>query len=646
MLEVHLESAGSGLHMGVLSIHESLLGVDACVADLQGAVYEYLKHASICDVPTASHVRLFNEHHGYELTSVDACQSQADFEAWRHFQHEVSNLNNPCCQDVKSGASGALGVSTKSFKSFKTLAFSFYLDLDVVRVDLAHAWTCIKDHALAQTDRQAVLNAVARDSKAFAACPAFRNDYQVALTAVTHSYLVLSWVSSDLKHNKEFILKVLKQHPRHAQNILFTAGASLRDDDDVASTAIEFDGNALCNASSRIQAKQNVCMRAFETCICTNFLEETSEIEFDLHVNFWNVLQRRANSQRAANLLSQPMQDITKQELLAIARPSGVPRGRLTATHLALTLISLKEAHWSWKADKQVVMLALDVDELKHADASLLQDRNFVLQAVAVRGFSLYHAPAFQADAEVVTVAVKQHCHAWRCVDESLKKHLIQDKKFVLELVRQNGVLLQDAHDCLKQDPEVVLTAVRQTKLSLRFAHSNLLADKLFCCLALEQDDDNDRLDPRTSYKKYYNDNLLCFMSSSLQTDADVVRTALKKNPKVFSQCALQTEEMATFMCSHHGCRVLIFLPDELRSQNVLKAAIEQDAPEIRLPLKYLPTHNYQLTDLAKHYVACCMQKHIPAEVVAAQAKTCCTRLFCNQVLHQLRASVLEASNK
>jgi hypothetical protein len=61
------------------------------------------------------------------------------------------------------------------------------------------------------------------------------------------------------------------------------------------------------------------------------------------------------------------------------------------------------------------------------------------------------------------------------------------DKKFVLEKVKQTGWALEYASDELKKDKEVVLEAAKENGWALQFASAELLNDKDFMLEAVKQ---------------------------------------------------------------------------------------------------------------------------------------------------------------
>ena len=117
----------------------------------------------------------------------------------------------------------------------------------------------------------------------------------------------------------------------------------------------------------------------------------------------------------------------------------------------------------------------------KHADVLLQLDRGFVLEAVRIDGLVLEHvSPTFRADREVVLEAT---CNSlWGCALKYADERLKLDRDFMLEAVRVKGATLEHASPTLQADRQVVLEAMQscdQCK-AFSFAHETLKHDTDF----------------------------------------------------------------------------------------------------------------------------------------------------------------------
>jgi hypothetical protein len=104
-------------------------------------------------------------------------------------------------------------------------------------------------------------------------------------------------------------------------------------------------------------------------------------------------------------------------------------------------------------------LLAAKRHVMEWASEELRNNRAFVLEAVKQNGLELQFASKqFRNDKQVVLEAVKQDGDAIRYASEQLKN----DKDIVLEAVKQNGLALYYASEQLKNDKDIVLEAVKQ----------------------------------------------------------------------------------------------------------------------------------------------------------------------------------------
>ena len=72
---------------------------------------------------------------------------------------------------------------------------------------------------------------------------------------------------------------------------------------------------------------------------------------------------------------------------------------------------------------------------------------------------------------------------------EFFEKNLFKDKKFYLEILKLNGMLLRFADETLQKDKELVLAALNNCGRALQEAHKSLLKDEDVVLKAIENDD-------------------------------------------------------------------------------------------------------------------------------------------------------------
>ena len=153
---------------------------------------------------------------------------------------------------------------------------------------------------------------------------------------------------------------------------------------------------------------------------------------------------------------------------------------------------------------------------IEHADISLKNNRNFILQAVKINPNSLtFASKALKKDKSIVWEALKGNPSTLIYADKSLlddkrlvmfyiinmqapnanyshklfKKidvNLLNDEDVIFEVVSRNGMFLQYASKRLKKNKKIVLQAVDKNGLALQFADKELLDDKEIIVTALK----------------------------------------------------------------------------------------------------------------------------------------------------------------
>ena len=112
-----------------------------------------------------------------------------------------------------------------------------------------------------------------------------------------------------------------------------------------------------------------------------------------------------------------------------------------------------------------------------------MEHREFVLEAIRLRGTALEHAPLFQADREVVLAAVEQDGFALRYA----AAELLSDAEIVLAAVRRDGWALSVAAPELLANRDIVLAAVQQDGWALRYVPAEIATDRDIVLAAVKQ---------------------------------------------------------------------------------------------------------------------------------------------------------------
>lgn len=102
--------------------------------------------------------------------------------------------------------------------------------------------------------------------------------------------------------------------------------------------------------------------------------------------------------------------------------------------------------------------------ELENMDEATRNDRDVVIRAVQIMGWSLLFAsPPLKNDREIVLAAVRQNGWALGFAGETVRN----DKLVVMSAIQNNGMAFQFASQELKKNREVAIAAVRQNPTAL-----------------------------------------------------------------------------------------------------------------------------------------------------------------------------------
>ena len=118
------------------------------------------------------------------------------------------------------------------------------------------------------------------------------------------------------------------------------------------------------------------------------------------------------------------------------------------------------------------------------APNEIKNDRKTVLEIVRNYGPSLqYASDRLRDDRDVVLAAVKNYWLALGHASERLR----DDKDVVLAAVKKCGITLRDASERLKDDRDIVLAAVSQNGEALKYASKRLREDRDIALIAIKQ---------------------------------------------------------------------------------------------------------------------------------------------------------------
>ena len=112
---------------------------------------------------------------------------------------------------------------------------------------------------------------------------------------------------------------------------------------------------------------------------------------------------------------------------------------------------------------------------------------------------------------------------------------IINDKQKAIELVRDDGLLLENVSDELKKDPEVVMTAINNNPDALKYANERFKKNKKVVEFAISKIDNTNILPTNVGKGDYYNrliqgeNQLLYNVDPSLRDDEEIITKAVKK---------------------------------------------------------------------------------------------------------------------
>ncbi len=256
----------------------------------------------------------------------------------------------------------------------------------------------------------------------------FRADKEVVLEAVKACGYSLQYASPELQADKEVVLKAVRTDPF----ALAHASPELRADKELVLEAVKIERSALEYASPELLADKEVVMTALNT----------DSLEYS------------------------PIISYVSPEL---------------------------------RADPDVILAAVknDYKNLQYADKSLNEDPHFLLELLKVaklkpEAISEYVDPTlmekiYLAKREEVMVEMQKDPYYFYSVDRQFADTLREDKVFILEVMKLNGLALKCFADPFKlydartkvwsADKEVVLVAVKQNRDAFRYASNELKND-------------------------------------------------------------------------------------------------------------------------------------------------------------------------
>lgn len=127
------------------------------------------------------------------------------------------------------------------------------------------------------------------------------------------------------------------------------------------------------------------------------------------------------------------------------------------------------------------------------ADEKLLNDFNFIQEALSIDGQLLEHIPAKLQDVEehvLTAVNSRKHKIAFNTALQYASLRIRNKKSVVMFAVENNGFALQYASEYLRDDYDIVMAAVSNYGQALQWASDRLRKDKDIVAAAIANDSD------------------------------------------------------------------------------------------------------------------------------------------------------------
>ena len=335
----------------------------------------------------------------------------------------------------------------------------------------------------------------------------------------------------------------------------------LRDNDEVVAVAVEQNGLALQFASERLRNKQSIVSYAVQNNgLALQFASEDRRnnqgpaydaFRQNPEAKAFFGDQLRSNSRLLLAL-------VTKEDcsILAIADPRLTNddnfMGQMIETNgsavkyagreLILKLVQvegrlLEHVNPAFQDDPEIVEAATN----QNPDAFRYASRRLVLERVGIDGLTLeYASREFRDDVEIVSAAIGQNRDALQFALKNAILALVPRKngKFtnreaVLALVKEDGLMLREASDELREDAVIVSSAVIQNWEALGYVNPQLRDNQMILSIAMEADPRALQLAGRGAVLALVQQNAALFRFASLEhrNDLEIARLATTGNP-------------------------------------------------------------------------------------------------------------------
>ena len=281
---------------------------------------------------------------------------------------------------------------------------------------------------------------------------ALRNSTAMLLSAAGE--LPMKYSGESLRNDKEAILILLNRKPVNVAVIMEYVGEDLKNDTEVILKA------GLRYASATLRGDREFALRA----ISVNTPQSIQYLTASLKADRSFALQLVEKNAYCFDYLLESHRDDKEICLKAVENGSG----RL-----------FKYASGRLRSDKAVALAAMKRFgfQFDSIDASLLADKSFMKEALAINGAALEYAEKWcKSDRDVVIAAVKNNWQALKFASSRLRC----DEEIVLAAVKNSSGALQHAGQTMLDDKQFITKCVKLDGESIRHAGSAIRKDKVF----------------------------------------------------------------------------------------------------------------------------------------------------------------------
>lgn len=444
----------------------------------------------------------------------------------------------------------------------------------------------------------------------------FKNDKDVVLAAVNSNSLALKFAHEQFKNDRDIVLKAIEKNPL----ALEFAGDTCRNDRELVTVAVITNGAALQFAGEIYKNDRVTVQLAVRNCgkalwyACDELQNNrgfVSELIAQNGTALWYVKDCFQRDQKF--VLDSMREGIT----LRFSREEFREDKEFVLKAVAKNCFALPWIGVNFNKDREVAQTAIqsgswipkdsskEIPEIsdygfslfnnsnlaKEAlifnfiDVEFLNDEAFMIQAVRQNGMLLSALSApLRNDYHIVLAAVTQEGRALKFVSQAHKK----DRDITLAAVSQNGCALEYVIDEFKGNKEITLAAVNQDGKALQFVSESFKKERDITLAAVTQNgsalkfaNEEFRKDKGIVLAAVRQDgNALEFAEDGLKNDRDIVLEAVRQNWNAFEfagdDCK-KDKAIALLAVEQNGTVYKTLCDDLKQDEEIVLAAVRQN---------------------------------------------------------------------